>query len=95
MAGSCNGGGTVIGPGRSWSDSLNLPSPEGFESNPECPITQRDLMIALGISRRSRTGKNLQRTLRQLIAQNILLENGDPNPSHPKVRTVVSKHPQP
>ncbi len=95
MPGTMNGGGTIIGPGRRWSDHQDFPVSEPPIEHvvPASVITQRELLTALGISRklmRSKSGKGGE-VLKQLVADGLLLDTGQPNHAHPRVREIASR----
>lgn len=90
MPGTLNGGGTIIGPGRRWSDHRDFPvgetPPDDLMST--TTLTQADLLAALGISRQAMRSKRRGDVLEELVAEGLLLSTGQPNLAHPKVAAI-------
>lgn len=95
MPGTMNGGGTIIGPGRRWSDHQDFPvsEPPVDHVAPAPMISQRELLAALGISRKFMNSKSAKRgeVLKQLTADGVLLNTGQPNPKHPRVMEIARR----
>lgn len=90
MPGTLNGGGTIIGPGRRWSDHRDFPIGETASDDLTATITltQAELIAALGISRRAMRSKHRGDVLKELVAEGLLLSTGQPNLAHPKVAAI-------
>lgn len=84
MPGTYNGGGTVIGPGRPW------PVEPTFEpASPPVTVTQAEVLTALGISKTIMKTRKRGDILKNLVAEGVLLDTGQPNPKHPTVIAII------
>lgn len=93
MPGTMNGGGTIIGLGRRWSDHRDFPVGEQPTAGVELTttLTQAELLAALGISKRTMRSKQRGDILKTLVAEGVLLSTGQPNPQHPKVAAISTR----
>lgn len=96
MAGTYNGGGTLIGYGRPWAvePTYDQPKPpskpkrKGKSAPVPVPLlSQKELLSALGIPKQ-RT-KEHGATLKRLVAEGVLLDTGRPNPNNPRVIEII------
>jgi hypothetical protein len=83
-----NGGGTIIGPGRRWSDHHDFPVGEQPNAESTTSLAQAELFAALGISKGMMRSKQRGDILKTLVAEGVLLSTGQPNPEHPKVVAI-------
>lgn len=98
MAGTYNGEGTVIGPGRLWwvEPTYDPPQPKPkrkskskSKSEPTLAVTLAEVLIALGISKAMMRSKERGSILKRLVAGGVLLNTGQPNPAHPEVAKII------
>ena len=96
MPGTMHGGGTVIGPGRRWSDHQDFPVGEQpvVVAEEAVPLTQGELLASLGISQRIMKSKQRGDILKRLLADGLILTTGQPDPSHPKVAALMADRPK-
>jgi hypothetical protein len=57
-------------------------------------LTQQEVLMALGISKRKMNSKSRGEVLKQLVAEGVLLHTGQPNPSNPRVKKIASRKPR-
>ena len=95
-----NGGSTVIGPGRKWSDHADFPVDEQLRwrrpaklqkslARGTRKVTQAELLQALGISRRAMRSRGRGLILKRLVVEVLLAADGNPNPNHQIVKNLV------
>jgi hypothetical protein len=94
MAGTYNGGGTLIGYGRPWAvePTYDHPKPKPKRKGKPSPVqvpllSQKELLSALGIPKQ-RT-KEHGATLKRLVVEGVLLDTGRPNPNNPRVIEIM------
>lgn len=96
MAGTYNGGGTLIGYGRPWGVEPTYDKPEPMpkrkgkgKTAPVPLLSQEALLSALGIPKRKHRAKEHGATLKRLVAEGVLLDTGQPNLKNPRVIEIM------
>ena len=80
-----NGGGTLIGAGIPWHVEPPYDPPATA-----APLTQAEVLKGLGISKAVMKSRKRGVILKGLVADGVLLDNGQPNPDHPQVMALLA-----
>ena len=100
--GNYNGGGTLLGFGRKWSDHAEFPKPEAPAKSERIlskktrlqrrkisvieELTAKEIGLAAYGAKLPRNPLKRGPILKKLVLDGLLLQNGRPNANHPKIQ---------